>query len=197
MATTFSMLEIFNAALISQGFDDTVADNDGSDEWRLLSRNWPSIVEAELEMGRYSFTKVQDTLSTRQNGKYGYADSYLVPAAALHVRQVWIVDDQDNRLALDWVQDGTAIHVNEETSIKIEYLEAAEASFWTASFSRAVQMKLEAVLLQFKEQYGEAERMDMRAEAMFDQARTVSSQSRSPMKPFRRGVFATARFSRG
>ena len=93
MATQFSMLQIMNAALIAQGRDEIVSENDGSNEWRLLSRNWPLIVEAELEDGAYNFTREQRELLTRSAGKYGYEDAYVVPLTALHVRRLWTQDE--------------------------------------------------------------------------------------------------------
>ena len=68
MATSFSMLQIMNAALVAEGFDEALAENDGTVEWRLLSRNWPLIVEAELEDGNYHFTRKQAELLTRADG---------------------------------------------------------------------------------------------------------------------------------
>ena len=61
MASSFSMLQIINAALVAQG-QYPIDTNDGSDEWELLSRNWPLIVEAELEDGAYQFSKQQFSL---------------------------------------------------------------------------------------------------------------------------------------
>lgn len=197
MATNFSMLGIMNAALISQGFEEILSENDGTNEQRLLSRNWPALVEAELEDGLYHFTKKQVQITTRQEGLFGYADAYLVPQAALHVRRVWTEDDSGVRDFPDWVQDGNAVHVNSPDGVWIEYLEVADPSMWGANFTRGVQMKLEAVLLRFKEEVGAAERMEAQAETYFQRARTNSSRSRSAQEPYKASRFARARFRRG
>ena len=81
MASQFSMLQIINAALSEQG-QYTVTENDGSDEWMVLSRNWPLIVEAELEDGAYNFTRRQVELLNRNDGKFGFDDAYAVPIDA-------------------------------------------------------------------------------------------------------------------
>lgn len=191
------MLDLMNAALISQGFDEMLAEGDGTDEWRLLSRNWANIVEAELEDGLYSFSRKQASLVTRSDGKFGYADAFMVPAEALHVRRLWIEDEVGPRTFVDWVQDGVNVHVDSSAGVTIEYVEAADPSFWSANFSRAVQMKMEACLLRFKEEHSTAQAMEQQAENYFQRARTNSSKSRSAKEPYRASRFARARFGRG
>lgn len=192
------MLGIMNAALISEGEDEIVAENDGSNEWRILSRNWPLIVEAELEDGNYFFTRQQANLQSRVDGKYGYDDGYAVPAAALHVRHVWIEDDTGTRdLEVEWSQDGSYVYVNSPDGVWIEYVEVADASFWSANFSRGVQLKLQAILLTFREDPGAARDREASAEMAFQRARTNSSKARAPQEPYRTGRFARARFRRG
>ena len=198
MSTVFHMLEIMNAALISEGFEDIVSENDGSDEWRLLSRNWPLIVEPELEDGQFAFTKRQTFLATRSDGNYGYDDAYLVPVSALHVRRVWTEEQDGTRNMLEWTQDGERVYVNDQPDgVFIEYAEAADTSFWSANFSRGVQMKLQAVLLRFKEERAAASEMDQQAEIYFQRARTISSKSRSATEPYKKGRIARARFGHG
>lgn len=197
MSTEFAMLEIMNAALISQGCDELLSHDDGTNEGRLLSLNWAPIVEAELEMSNYSFTKKQTELLTRSDGLFGYDDAYLVPSSALHVRRLWIEQETGVRIFPDWVQDGYRVHVDSTDGVFIEYVESADPSIWSANFAIGVQMKLEAVLLRFKEEYVSAERMDTSAEIKFQNARTLSSKSRSATEPFKRGRLAQARFNRG
>ena len=192
------MIELMNAALISQGFETIVSENDGSDEYRLLSQNWPLIVEAELEDGFYHFTKKQEALNQRVPGKYGYSDGYRVPDAALHVRRLWSEDSEGVRdIGHDWVQDGQNVYVSMPDGVSIEYIEVADESLWSANFSAGVKARLEAVLCRFNEETREGEAMDQRAEMMFQRARTNSSKSRSATEPFRKGRFAKARFTRG
>lgn len=197
MATEFSMLQIMNAALISEGLDEIVSENDGSDEWRLLARNWPMIVEAELEDGAYHFTKTTTFLQSRQDGGYGYDDAYLVPLEALHVRRLWIEPDTGGRYFPDWVQDGTKVYVTEPDGVWIEYVSASAEHLWTANFARGVQLKLQAVILNFREERSAAVAMEQQAEMAFQRARTSSSKSRSPTEPYKPSRFAIARFRRG
>lgn len=195
MATTFSMLQIMNAALVAEGFDELVAENDGTVEWRLLSRNWPLIVEAELEDGNYQFTRKQSNLLTRTDGKFGFDDAYLVPTEALHVKRLWTEGDDGIRdMSLDWAQDGTYVYVNEPAGVWVEYSEAADPAIWSANFARGVQMKLQAILLTFREERGAASQMEAQAEVYFQRARTNSSRGRSATEPYRRSRYAQARF---
>lgn len=193
------MLQIMNAALASQGLDMVASESDGTPEYNVLSRNWPSIVEAELEDGAYSFTKKQALLESRQEGKFGFVDSYITPAAAIHVRRVWtLAADGVTRYLEEWVQDGTNVHVDEASGIYIEYVEVADPTLWGANFVRGVQMKLEAALLRaVKEEMGEAVQMEQGAEYYFQRARTISSKSRSATEPYRSNRFKDARFGRG
>ena len=193
MATEFSLLGIMNAALLAQGQEEVVIENDGSLEWRTLIRNWPLIVEAELEDGKYNFTKQQAEIITRADGKFGFEDAYLVPHDALHVRRVWIVAS-GSRVSVDWTQDGSYVHLNCPDGCWIEYIDVAGVDIWSANFSKGVQKSLEAVILRaLKEEFGEASRMDQAAEYHFQRARTNSSKSRSPTPTYQKGPIASAR----
>lgn len=192
------MLEIMNAALISEGEEEIVAQNDGSPEWRMLSRNWPLIVEPEIEDSNYFFARREENLQSRVDGKYGYDDAYAVPANALHVRHVWVVDQVGQRdMSVSWSQDGDYVYVNSPDGVWIEYAATTDTSFWTANFARGVQLRLQAVILRFREEEQGARARDADAEGYFQRARTNSSKARSPVEPFRQGRFARARFGRG
>ena len=195
MATEFAMLDIMNAALVAEGYDEMAALNDGSVEWRLLSRNWPLIVEAELEDGNYHFTKTEVELTTPAAGKFGYDWAYLVPLAALHVRRAWTIDDSGNRdLTLEWAQDGANLYTDEDTSVWIDYAVVADEALWSANFARGVQMKLQAILLTYREERSAAIQMEQMADTYFQRARTNSSRGRSATQPYRRSRYAAARF---
>lgn len=192
------MLTIMNAALIAQGQYEIVTDGDGSDEWRLLSQNWPQIVEAELEDGKYHYARRQAFLASRVDGKFGYPDGYLVPGDALHVRRVWVLDERGERELIDWGQDGSAIYVTEADGIYAEIMVSADPSLWSANFRQGVQKRLEALIARsIREEYTEAEALDRMAEVHFQRARTNSSQSRSARPMYQRGPIASARFGRG
>lgn len=191
------MLEIMNAALMAEGFEEIVTTSDGSDECRLLSRNWPMIVEAEMEDSLYSFTRQQVFVSARQAGRFGYAHSYPTPPQALHVRNVWVEDEDGTRTKVEWVQDGEGVHVDEPSGIYIEYAEAADPAFWGANFTHGVQKRLQALLLRVREDYAAAAEMDRMAEMSFQRARTISSKARSAKDPFVQSPYARARFNRG
>lgn len=192
------MLQIMNAALVAEGFDEALAENDGTVEWRLLSRNWPLIVEAELEDGNYQFARKQQQLLTRIDGKFGFDDGYMVPDGALHVRRLWTEDENGNRdVSLEWSQDGTYVYCDEPEGVWIEYSEAADPDLWSANFARGVQMKLQAILLTFREERSAAAQMEAQADVYFQRARTNSSRGRSMTQPYRRSRYAEARFGRG
>jgi hypothetical protein len=197
MATQFSMLGIINSALLAQGQEEIVSENDGSLEWRVLARNWPSIVEAELEDGNYYFTKRQAEIITRVDGQYGFTDAYVVPSDALHVRHVWLVEN-GSRISIDWVQDGNYVHLESKAGCWIEYIHVGHLNLWSANFSRGVQKKLEAVVLRaIKEEFGEASNIEQEAETYFQRARTNSSKARTPQPVYKKGPIALARNRRG
>lgn len=197
MATQFSMLQIINAALTAQG-QDPISDNDGSAEWSILTRNWPLIVEAELEDGAYNFNRSEEFLATRIDGKFGFDDGYMVPLNAIHVRAVWTIDTSGARVFQDWTQDGSNVYVDCADGVYAELVTVADVDLWSANFCRGVQMKMEAVILRsMKEESRDAAEMEQRAEVYFERARAKSSKSRSPTEPYREGRFAAARFRRG
>lgn len=195
MATQFSMLTIMNAALMSQGQEEILSLNDGSQEQRLLARNWPLIVEAELEDGNYHFTRREEVLGSRIAGKFGFDDGYTVPGDALHVRRVWLEDERGDRDEPNWTQDDAAVYLDSKTGCIAELIVSAQPDLWSANFSKGVQLRLEAVIARaLKEEFGEAQQLEMQAENHFQRARTRSSQARSPKGAYRRGPIAEARF---
>lgn len=198
MATEFSMIGIMNAALLAQGQDETIAENDGSLEFRTLSSNWPLIVESELEDGNYYFTKEEAHLITRADGKYGYDDAYLVPHDALHVRRLWLLTDTGERYETDWVQDGQYVHLNNPNGCWIEYVDVTGQNLWSANFSKGITIRLEALILRsIKEEFTEAEARDGDAEVVLQRARTNSAKARRAKPAYRKGPIALARNRRG
>jgi hypothetical protein len=192
------MLTIFNAALLSQGQEPLIGVNDGSNEWRVLSANWPPIVEAELEAGGYHFTREWSTLLNRSAGGFGYDDAYLVPAGTLHVREVCAITPSGD-LSVDWLQDATHVHATAPTGVRAERVVVHEPHLWTALFRRGIQLKMEALILRsIKEEYGAARETDAMAEMSLQDARTSSSRAKSE-QPFHRdgGTFVDARRRRG
>lgn len=198
MATQFSMLGIMNAALMAQGQTEILSEGDGSVEWRLLFRNWPLIVEAELEDSNYHFTREQSSLITTVSGKYGFTYGYLVPEPALHVRALWYTDSQSNRIVPDWIQDSSYVYVDYADGVVIEYILVQDESLWTASFARGIQLKLEALIAgAIKEESAEKRQLEQAAEMQLQRARTSSSRSRRPQPPFRKGPLSKARGGNG
>lgn len=198
MSTQFSMLGIMNAALLAQGQLEIVSENDGSDEFRLMARNWPGIVEAELEDGNYYFTRQEANLVTRTDGKFLFEDGYLTPDAALHVRSVWVKGTDGTVCEVDWVQDPNYVYVNAPDGIWIEYIDVGGVDIWSANFVRGVQKRMEAIVSRaIKEEFGEAQGLDQEAEMYFQRARTHSSKQRSAKPFYKKGPIAMARYSRG
>lgn len=191
------MLGIMNAALLAQG-ELVITENDGSNEYQLLARNWPGIVEAELEDGAYYFTKTQAEIVTRTDGKYGFDDGYMVPSGALHVRRAWTLTTAGERQEVDWVQDSTYVYVDEDEGIWIEYVSVPGVDLWSANFTMGVQKRLEACISRaIKEEFSEAELLDKAAEVYFQRARTNSSKARTSTPPYKKGPIALARNGRG
>lgn len=198
MATQFSKLKIINAALLSQGQEPLQALNDGSLEWRMLSENWPGIVESELELGGYHFTRKETVNQSRVAGKFGFDDGYLIPAEALHVRNVMYEDDFGLRRSLEWVQDDSYAYCDWSEGVILEYTVCSDEAMWSANFSRGVQLMLEAVILKAIEERRAALDMEQMAALSFQNARTHSSRQKSKTDYFKPGgAFVDARRGRG
>lgn len=198
MATTFSQVELINAALAATGNLPTTSENDGSVEWITLSKQWPLILEAELEDGNYNFSRHEVELLSRSAGKYGFDDAFAIPDNVLFVRKLWVESDTGTRTDPHWVSDEGFVYVNEPTSVVIEYVAAADPSKFGARFARGIAYMLEAVALRaLKEETQEADRREEKAEFEFMRARANSSREQS-RKPFSvKGQFVEARFRRG
>lgn len=191
--TEFSMIQIMNAALLEQGCVE-ITDNDGTDEFRVLSKNWPFIVESELEDGKYYFTRQQSELLTRADGKFGYDDAYLTPPGALHVSKLWLLGEDGNRYETEWSQDGQYVYVNSTDGCWVEWVEVAAENLWSANFSTGVKKRLEAIISRsLKEEFGEASSLDQAAEVYFQRARTNSTKARLARPAYRKGPIGRAR----
>jgi len=186
-----------NAALLAQGYQEVASENDGTEEFLALSRNWSGIVESELEEGRYNFTKQEEVLSTRIDGKFGFDDGYLLPSETLHVRHLWVLDATGERCAVPWVQDDRYVYVDSEDGCTVETVIVKTTNLWSANFCTGVQRKLEAILLRLGGEPSAAQSMEQQAEVYFQRARTNSSKSRSAAPVVKSSRIARARFGRG
>jgi hypothetical protein len=200
MATTFTKLGLFNAALLSQGKVE-IAEDDDSLEWRTLNANWATLIEAELQDSAINYSLIEEELPTRAaDGSFGYDDAYTAPTEALHIRHVWKLDSNGDRVDLDWFNGKTYLHVNDAAvGIWVEYVEASDPGQFGPLFAQGIQMKLEAIILRaMKEEYRSASEMEARAEEKLQRARTNASNEKSPKPLFKsRGRFSSARFTRG
>jgi hypothetical protein len=195
MRTQMSMLTIINAALSAQGLDDVTSLQDGSPEFRILSRQWPFIVEAALETGRFPFARNEYFSASRVQGKFGFKDGYAFPEVALHVRSVWTVV-REVKMDPIWVQDGSHVYVDEPEGVWMEYATVPDPSFWGANFSLGVQLRLQSVIARAT-QSGDVSNLESQAEMAFERAMTAASKARSDQTPARMSSFAAARFGRG
>lgn len=187
------MIGIFNAALVAQGLQEITSESDGLAEFRVLSRNWPAIIEAELEDGAYHFARREIEVASGGDGKFGFGQAFPIPSDAIHVRKVW--DPKNPRQDFDYVQDGTHVHVSHAGPVTLQYVEVADPGLWSANFALGVQYQLEAVILRaLKEEPAEAAQMEAQAQERFQRARTNSTRARSATKPHRMGRIAEARF---
>lgn len=193
---SMSMLQTMNAALLSQGFDEILSVEDGSDEYRVLARNWPTIVGRELEDGRYQFTRAEIGLNTRTDGEFGFDDRYLLPADTLHVRNAYRLD-RGCREEIIWSQAGRYVHVCAPEGITVEAYSTPGIDLWSHNFAFGVQKRLESILCLVREDAAGAREADSAAEVAFQRARTHSSQAHSPTSAYRRSPMAAARFRRG
>lgn len=199
MTTEFSMLGIMNAAMMAQGQESILSENDGSLEWEMLFRNWPIIVESELETGRYNFTRTQLETTTHSAGRFGKEDAYLIPSEVLCVRRVWIADSVGSLYSIDWVSDGDYVYIDHPggdyvDGITMDVTTVADQHVWNANFVRGMTLSLEALIAKgVKEEFREAKDLEMQARYFFEEARKVSSQERAPRPPYKQGRLSRAR----
>ena len=200
-STTFSRLQIINAALLAQGQTELSQEDDGSLEWRTLAAQWPFLVEAELEVGGYSHQFVEVELISRiGDGRFGFQDRYFIPSGVIHVRRAFVEHDDETRTYHDdWFQDANGLNINASESVWAEVVEAVEAKDFGPNFALGIQKKLEMHIARaIKEEHNLADRLESEAQMYLQMART-SSASKSGPKPFFRpdSVFTKARFRRG
>lgn len=201
--TTFTRLNIINAALLNQGQTELAAENDGSLEWRTLAAQWAMIVEGEMEDAAMAHQIVEEEIATRDgSGSFGYTSAYATPVDALHVRRVFEWDGVEGSVRTyhdDWYQDAFSIHVNADTGIWAEFVEVVEPTDFGPNFARGIQKKLEAVIARaIKEEHPLADRLEQEAEYFLQRARTSASAGKGVKPLFRpSSKFTEARFQRG
>lgn len=190
------MTDIMNAALLIERMDE-IDTSQSLPEHRVLSKNWPMIVEAELEAGNYHFTKEEETLLTRTTGQFGFEDAYQLPQRAMFVRKVRLeTTSGGSRWEPDWVQDDRYVYLDSSDGVIVEYAVVPDVSFWTANFVLGIRMRLQAVILRIKEEKSEAAQMDQMAEMQLQKARTASTKQRRAAESYKPSKIALARHGR-
>jgi hypothetical protein len=201
MSTTFSRLQIINAALLAQGQTELAAESDGSLEWRTLAAQWPFIVEGELEDGGYAHQFVEQHVpSCCDKGRFGFENRYWLPSQALHVRRVFTEAEEGQRTYLDeWYQDSNGLNVNATDGIWVEFVEAVDPEEFSPNFARGIQKKLEVHIARaMKEEHQLGDRLEQEAQMYLQRARTSSANKSGPKRLFREdSIFSKARFRRG
>ena len=185
---TFSKIQLYNAALTATRCDP-ITSNDGSDRWLLLESNYPTIVRAALERGKYSVGRERVALTSRVAGKFGYDDGYVLPADTLIVRHVWV----NEALTEAWSTDDDTLYIDATSGVECEYIKQPVEQSFHAQLDLALTLKLQAVILRWKESYQEAEAMDQKADFELLRAKHVSTGQRGKRRPFREGRVMRAR----
>lgn len=201
MAEQWTRLGLMNTALVNRGWDEIVSEEDGTPEYRNMARNWPLIVEAELEEGAYDVTRVEASPAALTSDSFGFEHKFAIPGDALHIRKVWLISGGQRYHCDNWLQNSTHVFLtlpSDSYTCTIEYIVSADPSVWGANFATGVQLMLEAGLARGLEKDPVASRELMaQAAEYFQRARTKSSKSRSAGPAVRQGGLANARFGRG
>lgn len=182
-------LTIINAALTRLGWNTTTLGS-GRPEVLALEQNYDEIVRSAFEMNQFPFGKGIQILTSRSDGDFGFDDAYLYPIDVLHVREVWLGDYKASDIDEEWELEveNRLIHLNaEERVVTLEYHKTGLEHTWSGTFTRAIQLKLEAVLKDFAEETREAQEKEAEAEHILTKSIVKSSKNRSPHRLFRPG----------
>ena len=201
--TVRSKTTIFNAALLRCGRSDTT-EGEGSDLWRAMEANYDEIVRAAFEDGdgAFPFGRVRRTLTGRSAGDFGFDDSFALPSDAIHIIEVYLNDCAASDLQEPWEVDGQnqtlLINANNRT-VSVSAVKEGLEHTWSASFAKAVQRRLEAVIKDVEEEMDEAMAKDQEADFMLLKAGVKGNKNRSGRRVWKRGSgrLSRARRTRG
>jgi hypothetical protein len=159
---------------------------------QAIDANYDEIVRAAFEDGdgNYPFGRARVALTSRFDGSMGYADAFQVPNDTLHIVEVYINDCSAADLLQDWEFDGTenAILLDARSgSIEVEIVRSGQEANWSASFSKGVQRRVEAVIKDALDETEEAMAKEQEGDLAFLKAGVKGSKNRSPKPMFRRG----------
>jgi hypothetical protein len=180
---------IFNSALLRCGRKTSGGD---SDVRQAMEANYDEIVRAAFEDsdGNLPFGRVRETLTSRSAGTSGYDDAYSIPAAALHVVEVYFNDIPAGDLLEPWEVDGvnTSLLVNADNrTVSIQYVKGGLESTWSSGFALAIQRRLEAVIKDFLEETEEASMKEQEADFAFLKAGVKGAKGRAAGRIFKKG----------
>ena len=149
-----------------------------------MEANYDEIVRAAFEDGdgNYPFGRVRETLTSRSAGTSGYDDAYTIPNEAVHIIEVYFDECSAADLLEPWEVDGVnnSILLNSSNrTIEISYVKSGLESTWSASFTKGIQRRLEAVIKDFLEETEEASMKEQEGDFAFLKASVKSSKNRS------------------
>lgn len=189
-----SRITIYNAALLRTG-NKEVIDGDDTFLYRTLEANYDEIVRQAFEEQEYPFGKARKSVTSRSDGRFGYDDAFTMPNDVLHITEVWLDECSSVDLSESWEVDTETneLMVNAgNRSVEIEYLRVGQEARWSASFTKMIQRRLEAVIKDALEEPSEAAALDQEAEYMGMKAGTKASRNRSSNRVRRGGRLVRA-----
>lgn len=181
-----SKTTLFNAALLRCG-QKNISAGDGSFIWQALDANYDEIVRECFERGDFPFGKTRVELTGRSAGRWGYDDAYVIPEDALHIVEVYIGERAASDIRAQWEFDGGTREVLLNAGgekVEIEYRKTGQEHTWSATFSLAVQRRLEAVVKDVIEEAGESIAKGQEADLMLLRASVKGSRGRLPERVF-------------
>lgn len=200
-----SKTSIFNAAMLRVG-GQAATEGEGGSLWTALDANYPEIVRECFESGdgTFSFGRKRRELTSRQEGDFGYDDKYQLPTDAVHILEIYLSDVSCARLLEPWEIDGetNSLVVNARgRKVEVEYVAEGLEHTWSAGFALAIQRRLEAVIKDVLEEFGESNSKDQDADFHLMKASITDAKNRSARRvwPKDQGRLVRARrmFTRG
>lgn len=191
----YDKLSLINSALIRTSNNPIDFEGDDSPEWLVMDDAYETELPLLIERRDWGFASLMASMARIGASEDSrFADVFAKPVGCLHLKSVTI---NDVPAVYDIIDN--KVHCTAGAYVPTaRFIRIPSADQWPPTFLETLRLKLMARAYRgLNEDTGEAERVDMKAEAMLGEAATRTGQEKPPKAMLNSKLRAARRIRRG